>query len=154
MNRNVLWTLGAVGLFILSYFALGNDGNRNAVAWLGVAVSLAVAQRYAPRAFAKYVSGATAGEWRLLMGLELAFSGYGAREIWLLFVRDQHSPVWMTTHWVNAVFAYWVLCGGLLCLSAVNDPVPTLPHQNVYILGAVAIASGLTGALVYRLLWG
>lgn len=154
MNRNIVWTLVAVGLYWLSVLALETEPTRNLVAGGGIAIALANVLRYLPKAWEKYRTGASAGEWRLLMGLELFWLGFGAREAWLLAVRLDNRPQWMVDSPLNGFFAYWILCAGLLCFSAASDPLPASPRQNVYVIVAVSLASALAGALLYRIVWG
>lgn len=151
MNRNFLWSIAAVGIYWLAIPALGTEWTRNAVAVAGIVISFANVLRYLPHAWAKYWADMDAGEWRMLMGIELFWLGFGARESWLIGDRlgawdAQGSPM-------NGFFAYWILCAGLLCYSAASDPVPRLPHQNGWIIAAVALTSALIGALGYRVLF-
>ncbi len=154
MNRNVIWTVVAAALYWLSVAALDTDTTRNIVASGGIAIALANVFRYLPKAWEKYRGGTNEGEWRLLMGLELFWLGFGAREAWLLAVRLDGRPQWMVDSPINGFFAYWILCAGLLCFSAASEPLPAPSRQNTYVILAVAIASALCGALIYRLMWG
>lgn len=152
MNRNVFWTLIAVALYWLAVGAIGTDGSRNIVAVGGIIVAFANSMRYLPNAWHKYHSGSTQGEWRMLMGLELFWLGFGVREIYLMGDRFGN---WDATHNpLNGFFAFWILCAGLLCFSAANDPIPVPAHQNIWVIGATGIACFLLGMIGYRMLWG
>lgn len=157
MNWNIIWTVLAVSIYWLAWFAFGTDNEgtdnlRNLVAFGGIAIAFANVLRYMPNAWEKYQSGASAGEWRMLMGLELFWLGFGAREIYLMGDRLGH---WSATHNpLNGFFAFWILCAGLLCFSAASEPMPLVGRQNVWIIGLVGLAGVLTGMIVYRMIWG
>lgn len=152
MNRNILWTLAAAGIYWLAVAAIGTDPARNVVAIGGIAVAFATALRYLPKAWEKYHTGATAGEWRMLMGLELFWLLFGAREAWLF--GDRLGEWDATGSPVNGFFAFGIMCAGLLCFSAASEPLPTLGRQNVFVVIAAATVGGLVGMLLYRALWG
>ncbi len=152
MNRNVLWTVIAISLYWLTVAAIGNDWTRNVVAGAGIFIAIATFLRYLPNAWEKYRNDKTAGEWRMLMGLELFWFMFGTREAWLLGDRMGHwvaegSPL-------NGFFAFGFLCSGLLCYSAASEPIPTPPHQNGYLIAAAALIGVLVGMLAYRMIWG
>lgn len=152
MNRNVLWTMTAVAIYWLAVAALGTDGSRNIVAILGIIVAFCNVLRYLPTAWQKYHTGATAGEWRMLMGLELFWLGFGCREVWLY---GDRLGEWVATGSpINGFFAFWIFCAGLLCFSAANDPLPVPTHQNIWVLTAVGVAGILIGMIGYRFIWG
>lgn len=158
MNRNVLWTFVAAGIYWLAWAAFGTDrvgteNLRNVVAVGGIIVAFLNVLRYLPNAWRKYRSGATAGEWRMLMGLELFWLGFGAREAWLLGGRLPSNWPVTDSPW-NGFFAFWILCAGLLCFSAASEPLPVAAHQNIWILSAVGVVGILIGMIGYRLLWG
>lgn len=152
MNTNVLWTLAAVGIYWLAVAARGTDETRDAVALLAIVVAFANVLRYLPKAWEKYRTGATAGEWRMLMGLELFWLGFGSRETWLLGGRWADWPV-TGSPW-NGFFAFWILCAGVLCYSAASEPLPTFGRQNLWVIGAATTTGALLGMLLYRALWG
>lgn len=152
MNRNVLWTIFAIGFYWLTVAAIGNDWTRNIVAGAGIVIALATFLRYLPNAWDKYRNDHVAGEWRMLMGIELFWFLFGTREAWLLGGRLGH---WSTADSpIAGFFAFGFLCAGLLCYSAASEPVPTLPHQNGYIIAAAALVGALCGMLAYRFIWG
>ncbi len=152
MNRNVFWTFAAVSIYWLGWYAIGTEPSRNIVAWLGIAVAFANVMRYLPNAWAKYHTGASAGEWRMLMGLELFWLGFGAREIYLM--GDRFGKWDAENNPLNGFFAFWILCAGLLCFYAARDPLPVAPYQNAWIVGAIAIIMFLSGMIAYRMVWG
>lgn len=152
MNRNVLWTIAAVGIYWLAWAALGTEASRNTVAVLGIIVAFANVLRYLPNAWSKYRNGASAGEWRMLMGLELFWLGFGVREVYLM--GDRFGNWDATANPLNGFFAFWILCAGLLCFSAASEPLPVPPHQNAWIIGLVGLAGVLTGMIAYRAMWG
>jgi len=157
VNRNVFWTIAAVGVYWLAWAALGTDAKgteslRNVVAVGGIIVAFMNALRYLPNAWKKYQAGATAGEWRMLFGLELFWVGFGAREVYLM--GDRFGNWDATGNPLNGFFAFWILCAGLLCFSAASEPMPVAPHQNVWIITLVAVVGMLCGMLLYRLIWG
>jgi len=152
MNRNVAWTLFAVALYWLMIPAIGTDWTRNTVALGGIVIALMNVMRYLPNAWEKYQTGANAGEWRMLMGIELFWLGFGAREAWLFGDRmgrwdADNSPV-------NGFLAFWILCAGLLCYSAASDPLPKLSYESRWIIAGAAVTGALVGILVYRTIWG
>lgn len=152
MNRNVAWTLFAIAVYWLSIPAIGTEWVRNIVAFFGIVIALATFWRYLPNAWEKYRNNQSAGEWRMLMGIELFWLGFGVREFWLFGDRQEwwdadKSPV-------NGFLAFVILCAGLLCFSAASEPIPQAPHRNGYVIFAAALAGALGGMLLYRFLWG
>lgn len=152
MNWNILWTFVAASIYWLAWYAFDTDPTRNIVAWLGIAVAFATVLRYLPNAWGKYHTGASAGEWRMLMGLELFWLGFGVREVYLMGDRFGHWDA--TNNPLNGFFAFWILCAGLLCFSAAKEPLPAAPHQNIWIVSAVGIVTFLCGMIAYRMVWG
>ena len=86
------------------------------------------------------------------MGLELFWLLFGAREAWLF--GDRMGEWDATGSPINGFFTFGIMCAGLLCFSAANEPLPTVGRQSIWVLGAVAVTSGLLGMLFYRALWG
>lgn len=154
MNRNIVWSVFAAAIYWLSVGAVGTDWTRNGVAGLAIIIAMATFLRYLPIAWDKYRTNQTAGEWRMLMGLELFWLGFAARETWLLAIRMDGRPQWMVDSPINGFFAFWILCAGLLCFSARDEDITRVPHQNGYIIAASALLGLLVGMLLYRSLWG
>lgn len=152
MNRNIWWTLAAVGTYWLCVPAMGIEWTRNLVAGAGIMVAFANVLRYLPNSWHKYRTGASAGEWRMLMGLELFWLGFGTREAYLMGDRLGHWDA--TGNPLNGFFAFWILCAGLLCFSAADEPLPAAPHQNIWVLSLVGVVGVLVGMIVYRMIWG
>lgn len=157
MNKNFAWTAAAVAVYWLAWFAFGTDVDgtenlRNAVAVGGIAIAFANVLRYLPNAWHKYQTGATAGEWRMLMGLELFWLGFGAREVYLM--GDRLGSWEAANNPLSGFFAFWILCAGLLCFSAASEPLPVASHQNIWIVGVVGLVGMLTGMIMYRMIWG
>jgi len=156
VNKNVFWTFAAVSIYWLAWFALPNGetdifSSRNVVAWLATAAAFANVLRYLPNAWHKYQAGATAGEWRMLMGLELFWMGFGVREVYLM--GDRFGQWDATNNPLNGFFAFWILCAGCLCFSAADEPLPVAPHQNVWVVGFVGATCFLLGMIGYRMIW-
>lgn len=157
MNRNVFWTLAAVCVYWMAWGAIGTDAMgtetlRNIVAVGGMIVAFMNVLRYLPNAWEKYHTGATAGEWRMLMGLELFWMGFGAREFYLM--GDRMGNWDATGNPLNGFFAFWILCAGLLCFSAASEPIPVPIHQSRYVIALAVIIGMLAGMMGYRMLWG
>jgi len=152
MNAYVAWTVVATVIYWLAVAAIGNDWTRNIVAGAGIVIAIATFLRYLPNAWDKYKNNKNAGEWRMLLGIELFWFLFGTREAWLLGGRMDH---WQTTDSPLAgFFAFGFVCAGLLCFSAASDPIPVPIHQNGWIIAVTALIGVLSGMLIYRLVWG
>lgn len=150
LRNRALWIMvSGLALFWLTVWVLGSDLTRDIVDMLTMFIGIILALRYIPDAADRFRRGAALPEWRLLIGQALLWSGLAALGLWGFTVRAYDRPQWMVDSPLNGLWRYWIVAGGVLCLSATTQSTAPLVQTRIYYLFiglAAGVLIGVAGA--------